>query len=63
MLVARDPEGRPCGYSIAYIAGERPAVRDERLERWLAHAPAGSIVWRDSVDSHAAIRARASRRC
>ena len=50
MLVARDPEGRPCGYSIAYTAGERPAVRDERLERWLAHAPAGSIVWRDSVD-------------
>ena len=50
VLVARDPEGRPCGYSIAYVAGERPAVRDERLDRWLAHAPAGSIVWRDSVD-------------
>ena len=50
VLVARDPDGRPCGYSIAYTAGERPAVHDERLERWLAHAPAGSIVWRDSVD-------------
>ena len=44
------PRAAPCGYSIAYTAGERPAVRDERLERWLAHAPAGSIVWRDSVD-------------
>ena len=50
VLVARAPTATPCGYSIAYTAGERPAVRDERLERWLAHAPAGSIVWRDSVD-------------
>ena len=50
VLVGARPDGTPCGYSIAYAAGERPAVRDERLERWLACARADSIVWRDSVD-------------
>ena len=52
VLVARDAAGTPCGYSIAFAAGtDSPlALADPRLGRWLAHAPADTIVWRDSVD-------------
>ena len=51
VLVARDPEGRPCGYSIAYTAGER-AGRARRAARSAGSRtrPRDSIVWRDSVD-------------
>jgi hypothetical protein len=52
VLVARDPDGRPCGYSIAFTAGtdSELARSDPRLGPWLAHARGEAIVWRDSVD-------------
>ena len=53
MLVARDADGEPRGYSIAFPADTASplAHADPRLGRWLAHARAReAIVWRDSVD-------------
>jgi hypothetical protein len=52
VLVARDADGEPCGYAIAFGADtESPlALADPRLGRWLAHArDKEAIVWRDSV--------------
>src|SRR4051812_12250379 len=51
-LVARDAAGRPAGYSIAFTSDTDSALAgaDPRLGRWLAHAPANAIVWRDCVD-------------
>ena len=52
VLVARDADGEPCGYAIAFGADtESPlALADPRLSRWLAHARGReAVVWRDSV--------------
>jgi hypothetical protein len=52
VLIARDPDGRPRGYSIAFTSGtdSELARSDPRLGRWLEHARGEAIVWRDSVD-------------
>ena len=62
VLVARDAEGEPCGYAIAFGADTSSALAhaDPRLGRWLAHARGReAIVWRDSV-SHPPARAGAA---
>jgi hypothetical protein len=54
VLVARDGDGEPCGYAIAFPADTSSALAraDPRLGRWLAHARGrDAIVWRDSVSA------------
>ena len=52
VLLARDADGHPCGYAVAFPSDTDSALAhaDPRLGRWLAHArEREAIVWRDSV--------------
>jgi hypothetical protein len=61
VLLARDPDGNPCGYAVAFPADTASplAHSDPRLGRWLAHARGReAIVWRDSTDLRPGPRSR-----